>query len=426
MPAMRSKWFGVVLVAAVVAAGCSSDDGEGADDTAAGPVTTAEAAPVTSAPATTVPATTAPAPTTAPPTTAPATTAPPTTAAPAPLEVTGRGEFAVGVTTITIDDPAGVRPLQVDVWFPLDAAAEPNTLSPQQYTLLPGVYYESPEAFAATAPQAAAGSFPLVVYSHGSGGLRYIHSAYTEALASHGYLVVAPDHTGNTAVDRLAGADAPQAETAFNRPNDVRRVIDAFVDPAHPAAGPYAANVDAERVAVTGHSFGGFTSIAMVTGFANEVGEVTPDDRVDAIVPLAPAVGPTLLTDELLATVDVPMMVVVGTDDVTTPVDPNVTRLWDLAPGTPAYRVELVAGEHQTFTDICAYQEALPALDNVPPIVIDTIDTFAVEGCSEGDMDDVRANDLTITYVLQFLDEVFAGGAPITAAAPDDVIFQSR
>jgi predicted dienelactone hydrolase len=206
----------------------------------------------------------------------------------------------------------------------------------------------------------------------------------------------------------------------------VRRVIDAFVDPAHPAAGPHAANVDAERIAVTGHSFGGFTSIAMVTGFANEVGEVAPDERVDAIIPLAPAVGPTLLTDELLGTLDVPMMVVVGTDDVTTPVDPNVTRLWDLAPGTPAYRVELVAGEHQTFTDICAYQEALPALDNVPPIVIDTIDTFAVEGCSEGDMNDVRANDLTITYVLQFLAEVFAEGDPITAAAPDDVIFQSR
>ena len=49
------------------------------------------------------------------------------------------------------------------------------------------------------------GPFPVVIYSHGSGGLRYIASDYTEAIASYRYIVVAPDHTGNTAVDRLVG-----------------------------------------------------------------------------------------------------------------------------------------------------------------------------------------------------------------------------
>ena len=52
------------------------------------------------------------------------------------------------------------------------------------------------------------GPFPLVVYSHGSGGIRYLASYYTEAIASHGYVVAAPDHTGNTAADRLLGAEA--------------------------------------------------------------------------------------------------------------------------------------------------------------------------------------------------------------------------
>ena len=409
---------GVLAVASCSSGGDDAAGTTGAPDTTAAPTTTAAA---TAAPPTAAASTAA----TAPVTTAPPTTAPPTTAAAPELEPATFGEYAVGVQTITVDDPSGQRPLTVDVWFPLADGAG-AALAPQRYTLLPGVFYESPQALAATPADVATGPFPLVVYSHGSGGLRYIHSAYTELLASHGYVVAAPDHTGNTAVDRLAGADAEQAVTAFNRPNDVRRVIDALTDPAHPTGGAFAAQVDAERIAVTGHSFGGFTSVAMVTGFTNEVGEVAPDARVDAIVPLAPAVSESLLPDDVLATVGVPMMVVVGTDDVTTPVDPNVTRLWDLTTGAPAYRVELVAGEHQSFTDLCAYQAALPALENVPQIVVDTIDDFAVQGCSDGDMAADRVNELTGSYVLAFLAEVFSGGDPITAAAPDDVLFRSR
>src|SRR5690606_6506374 len=103
---------------------------------------------------------------------------------------------------------------------------------------------------------------------------------------------------------------------AFNRPRDVRRVIDAFTDPSHPAAGAWAAQVDADRIAVTGHSFGGFTAITAVTGFENANGAVAVDDRVDAIIPIAPATGPSLLADDVLSQVDVPMLVLVGTDDV--------------------------------------------------------------------------------------------------------------
>ena len=153
------------------------------------------------------------------------------------------------------------------------------------------------------------------------------------------------------------------------------------------SAGPYAAQVDADRIVVTGHSAGGFTSLATVTGYANELGEAAADERVDAIVTLAPAVGSSWFTDDVLATIAVPMMTVVGTNDVTTPVDPNVTRLWELTTGAPAYRVELVDGAHQTFTDLCAYIEFLPTLEDVPEIIIETIDDFATEGCSPGDID---------------------------------------
>jgi predicted dienelactone hydrolase len=420
---MRQRRVSIIAIGIVLAAACSTDD-DATGNTAGTPASETPPATtdtVTTAP-TTEPATTASGP--AAPSTEPtvAPTAPPTSAA--ELALAEFGDYRVGVATITVDDPAGTRPLTVDVWFPL--AEDAGELAPQEYTLLPGVFYRSPDAVAADSAAIATGPFPLVVYSHGSGGLRYLHSAYTEFLASHGYVVAAPDHTGNTALERLAGAPFDRDRIAFDRPNDVRRVIDALVDPAHPTAGAYASEVDGDRIAVTGHSFGGFTAVAVATGVTNPIGNVPPDERIDAIIPLAPALSTELLPDAELATLDVPMLIVVGADDTTTPVDPNVTRLWDTTTNEPAYRVELVAGEHQSFTDICAYQETVPTLPDVPQIVVDTIDEFALEGCAEGDMDDARVNELTGTYALAFLAEVFDGADPITAEPPDDVTFAAR
>jgi len=106
-----------------------------------------------------------------------------TVAALADLETLPAGPYDVGVTTITIDGDTD-RPLTVDVWFPI---ADVGDAPLHQYTLIPDVYYESPIAVTATADQIAPGGpYPLVVYSHGSGGLRYIASYYTEAIASYG------------------------------------------------------------------------------------------------------------------------------------------------------------------------------------------------------------------------------------------------
>lgn len=353
-------------------------------------------------------------------TTSASTTGPSTTTGPEPFALVGPGRFAVGVQTITIDDGKRNRPLTVDVWFPI--TADP-ALPPHDYTLLPGVYYRSPGAVSATPDNLTGGPFPLVVYSHGSGGLRYIHAAYTEAIASHGYIVAAPDHTGNTAVERITGQGADPSRILLDRPDDVRAVIDAMTDTSHPTAGGFAAHVDPARIAVTGHSLGGFTAYAMAAGYANELGSTAPDPRVRAIVTLAPATGG--LADEELARVAIPAMTIVGTDDKTTPVVPNVERAWSLTTGRPSYRVELVHAEHQTFTDLCRYQTFLPTLTApVPEVVKTVIDEFAVEGCSPGDMPIDRATDLTTTFAITFLDSVFAGGHPIdpaTTAIPDDV-----
>ena len=421
-----------LFLVALAACSSSGSDENSADNDDTGATTTAATTTAeTSAPKPTDPPTTteAPAPE---PAEAPTTAAGPTTTAPepepwAPVEA---GPYSVGATTVTLDDPAGDRPLTVEVWFPIDDTIDATALTPQQYTFLPGITYPSPGALAASADQIEDDSrFPLIVYSHGSSGLRFIHSSYTEALASHGYVVVAADHTGNTLLDDVAGTQAPGSEIALARPTDVRRLIDAFSDPSDPVAGPFAAQVDAEQVVVTGHSLGGFTALAMLTGYTNELGESATDERVDTIVLLAPAVSSTWFTDERLAEVDVPMMALVGTNDTSTPADPNVTRLWEFTTGVPAYQVELIDGVHLTFTDLCAYIDYFSTIEDLPAIVNDTIADFAGDSCAPGTLDDERAGDLTNTYVVQFLDEVLHGGPaidPTLVATPNDVIFSAR
>lgn len=391
-----------------------------------------------------------------------------------PFEVLPFGPYDVGVQTITLDADSE-RPLTIDVWFPVDDAGD---APPHEYSFLPELVDVSDNAVSIDpAAISADGPFPLVIYSHGSGGLRYIASDYTETIASYGYLVVAPDHTGNTALDQLLCSRADGATNAFDRPNDIRTIVDAMTDPENVEAAGFVASVDPESVALTGHSVGGFTTYAAVTGFENEVGAVPADGRIDAIIPLAPAIGgerppetdsdeaggdddqdayvdpcadaattestvpPSaeeveaarnreLITDEQLASVTVPALVMVGTDDSSTPVVPNVTRIWESSTSDPLYRVELVAGQHQSFSNACRYVELLPTWpQELQDLAGPFLKSQASSGCGEGIMDIDRAQDLTNTYAISFLESIFRGGEmidPETTEIPDDVVFMVK
>ncbi len=454
--AVRSSLLALTLVSALGIAACGSDDNATTDADPASP-TTEVASATTAAPVETV------APTTE--------AAPETTEEPLPeLEVIGPGPYDVGVQTITINEGTE-RPLVVDVWFPIDDAAG---APPHEYMLIPGLSDVSDNAVdAEPAAISADGPFPLVIYSHGSGGLRYIASDYTEAIASYGYIVASADHTGNTALDDLLCSRTTGPATALNRVNDIQAMINAMLDPTSTEAAGFVAHVDPESIAVTGHSLGGFTTFAAVTGYANDLGSVAADSRIDAIIPLAPAIGgdrppidqstttttdpdrvdrcatsdgpdtpePTAeeieaarnrksITDEQLASITVPAMVIVGTDDIATPVEPNVTRAWEFSNSDPLYRVELVAGQHQSFSNACRYVELLPTWsEDLQALAGPLLISQAAQGCGDGIMDIQRAQDLTNTFAITFLDSIFRGGEmidPETTAIPDDVIFMSK
>jgi len=202
-----------------------------------------------------------------------------------------RGPFPVGVRTVTLSDAdRGGRSLPTEIWYPATAANAGRDSDPKtrdSYELMPGAAMWQ---LAARDVDAREGAFPIVAFSHGFGAHRRQSTFLCTHLASHGYVVVAPDHTGNTVQEMLAAAmasasNAPRESPVAlddllrDRPIDIRFVVD-YVAREIPSA-------RAERIAVAGHSFGGWTTLAVVSR----------DERVCAALPLAPAGGASSVTD---------------------------------------------------------------------------------------------------------------------------------
>lgn len=315
----------------------------------------------------------------------------------------GPGPFPVGRTTIEVVEPESDRTLVVDVWYPAAEADGPAT----EYVFIPGV--SAPSLTAQAEPAPADVTVPLVIYSHGSGGISYIASYFTETLASHGFVVAAPNHAGNTAIDLVLNSTSSQFRTALNRPRDVSVVIDAVLERSETADPLLGGLVDGERIGVAGHSFGGFTAYAMAAGFENSFGTVAPDPRVDAVVAMAPA--SSLLDDARLASIDLPVLSITGTLDDVTPIEPETTRPHELINGSPNVRVDLVGAAHQSFTDVCRYRDVLPSIEAVPPQLIEFVDGYAAQGCEPDQMPIDRAHELSNAYIIAFLQAHVAGDA---------------
>jgi predicted dienelactone hydrolase len=324
------------------------------------------------------------------------------------------GPYAVGRTTLQLDDTSRSRPLVADVWYPAEAGA---TGDPSVYQFIPGIEFASENALAEVTVSTD-GPFPLVVYSHGSGGLRYVASFFTELLASHGFVVASVDHVGNTAVELVAGGDVDRDQVAYDRVLDVEFLITQVLDASAAGEGLLSGSVDPDRVGVSGHSFGGFTAFAAVGGYTNDLGSVEGDDRIDAVVAMAPA--SELNSAEELEAVDVPTLLVSGTRDETTPIDPDTEKAWELVSGRPLWRVDITDAGHQSFTDVCSYQELLPTLD-APQLLIDAVDEYALEGCTEELLPIDEAHSLINRNSVAFLLAYVAGEADYEAFLAQEV-----
>ena len=105
------------------------------------------------------------------------------------------GPWRVGHTERSaIDAARGGRVLELDLWYPAGVVA-PDA-SPAFYSLLGALGITSAGGFE-NAPVADAGSYPLIVFSHGFGSINTQSFHLMEHLASHGFFVIALEHTGN-------------------------------------------------------------------------------------------------------------------------------------------------------------------------------------------------------------------------------------
>jgi predicted dienelactone hydrolase len=174
--------------------------------------------------------------------------------------------------------------------------------------------------------------WPVVVLSHGLGGTRASYVYLAEHLAGHGYVVLVPAHVGSnyTAVTGLAadlGITVGEALTIIRldeaeweaRPADVAFLLDQSVewDLTDPQLHD---RLDLAHLGVTGHSYGGYTSLAC--GGARpklsscELADFA-DARIGAAVPLSSqGIGGTGgFVQESFETVAIPMLIMVGSLD---------------------------------------------------------------------------------------------------------------
>jgi predicted dienelactone hydrolase len=269
------------------------------------------------------------------------------------------GPFGVGHTLVHFVDAArGDRTLRTEIWYPVDpedAVGEPAFYDFQFF----GLGLTSPIAIE-EAEITSTGWLPMVIFSHGSCGPSWQSTPLVEALASHGMIVVAPNHAGNSVNDCLGtGNPDPFEEVARNRPLDVSFLIDAMLARVADPDDFFYVRVDPRRIGVAGHSFGGYTALAMAAGLDRpDLGiQLAPDPRVRAIAPIAPASG--LFSDAELASIEVPMLLLSATEDTTTPVVTNTTRPWDLAGSRPLYRADVDGAGHLHFANLCDIAQAL-------------------------------------------------------------------
>ena len=283
------------------------------------------------------------------------------------------GPYPVGVRTIFLEDDLRIedgapRKLPLEIWYPaveatrdLDAeiirlyeALPPDLqvdLEPDDLGVLPTI------AVRDATPRHDGEQYPFIVFSHGKGGIRNQSNFYTANLASHGYVVAAPDHVGDTVVELLREVKASGSiqadstlEAIVSRPLDVIAILDLFTDVVDD---DIASIVDMEHVGVTGHSFGALTSLLVASR----------DFRVDAIVPQTPTSQDVvnLQAQTRVENFTTPTLIQSATLDDTLPEDTNARPLYEALPGQKGW-LSLARAGHFTYSDLCVLDvEAISA-----------------------------------------------------------------
>jgi len=317
----------------------------------------------------------------------------------------------------------GHRPLSTVIWYPASADA-PLTV-PQVGDPAWRPYFVQTE-FAVAAPVSTqAPRYPLVLLSHGSTSVNLSLAWLGAYLARHGYIAAAVNHHGNT------GAEGQLLSQGFMAPWERAGDLSALLD--RMLADPkFGAHIDKSRVFAAGHSAGGATVIMLAGGqfSGDEMGKFCSskaadtgcgsreqidkaiaeiaelrkhdpavqaslaraaqsyrDERIRAVVAMAPAVGPGF-TEATLRAVKTRVFIVTAKVDAVTPPATNSLRF---ARFIPDARLLMVPGNanHMTFGSECTDEGRR-----------------ALETCRDGEgLDRTQVHEMIADRVLKFFSE---------------------
>jgi predicted dienelactone hydrolase len=222
--------------------------------------------------------------------------------------------------TIVLEDQSRDRIIPVDLYLPLTTTSRP-------------------------APH------PVIVISHGLGSDRTSFAYLAQHLASYGFVVAVPEHPGSSAaqLQALLAGSANQVTLPsefIDRPLDISYLLDELSHLANRDP-TWQGRLNLEQVGVIGQSFGGYTALALA-GAPLQLEQLETDcqnledslnaslllqcvalglprtqyDLSDPRIKAAIAINPvdsSILGEVGLSQIDIPVMIVSGSDDTIAP-----------------------------------------------------------------------------------------------------------
>lgn len=275
--------------------------------------------------------------------------------------------YGPGVTELTVVDARADRPLSGTVWYP---TSTPQKFQRADKSKVWQMADSDPDG------NAASGSFPLLVVSHGMYGNMLNQAWLGSALARHGFVVAMVNHPGTSTFLR----DADHARELWKRPVDLSRLITFLLERS-----ALADRIDRSRIFAAGHSLGGYTvlllagaefdtglyeslcardgtnvvcpvlkgwSVAETDADRHEMELSRMDRRVRKVISMDLG-GTPVLSAQSLAQVRTPVLVLGSGRADMLDQDVESRRLASLLPETVMQHVELADAGHFDFMGVC-------------------------------------------------------------------------